>query len=208
MPETQLKGAYAKEEKFLTYPEVCLKQVTQISGICLLLSSLLSLCQLHTQARFPSMESDMGTAAAFHQLSKPRPHREPLSQAEVPGKPTLAGSGQAPKPEPITRILIGQTWLVRAQVLQFCPALHDPMDCSPPGSSVHGMLQARILEWIAMPSSKGIFPTQGLNLCLLRLLHWQAGSLPLAPPGKPSTCSQTTCAEKEKGWLPKGRVRG
>ena len=32
----------------------------------------------------------------------------------------------------------------------------------------------------------GIFPTQGSNLCLLCLLHWQAGSLPLAPPGKPS----------------------
>ena len=31
---------------------------------------------------------------------------------------------------------------------------------------------------------QGIFPTQGLTLCLLRLLHWQAGSLPLAPPGK------------------------
>ena len=33
--------------------------------------------------------------------------------------------------------------------------LCDPMDCSPPGSSVHGILQARILEWVAMPSSRG-----------------------------------------------------
>ena len=41
------------------------------------------------------------------------------------------------------------------------------MDYSPPGSSVHGILQARILEWVAMPSSKGIFPTQGSNLCLM-----------------------------------------
>ena len=31
----------------------------------------------------------------------------------------------------------------------------DPMDCSPPGSSVHGILQAKILEWVAMPSSRG-----------------------------------------------------
>ena len=38
---------------------------------------------------------------------------------------------------------------------------------SPPGSSVHGILQARILEWVAMPSSRGIFPTQGSNLVLL-----------------------------------------
>ena len=39
-------------------------------------------------------------------------------------------------------------------VAQSCPTLCDPMDCSPPGSSVHGILQARILEWIAMPSSR------------------------------------------------------
>jgi len=37
------------------------------------------------------------------------------------------------------------------------------MDGSPPGSSLHGISQARILEWVAMPSSRGIFPTQGLN---------------------------------------------
>ena len=36
---------------------------------------------------------------------------------------------------------------------QLCPTLCDSMDCSPPGSSVHGILQARILEWMAMPSS-------------------------------------------------------
>ena len=38
--------------------------------------------------------------------------------------------------------------------LQMCLTLCDPMDCSPLGSSVHGILQARILEWIAMPSSR------------------------------------------------------
>ena len=43
----------------------------------------------------------------------------------------------------------------RAKTLQLCPALCDPVDCSPPGSSVHGTLQARILEWVAMPSSRG-----------------------------------------------------
>ena len=40
---------------------------------------------------------------------------------------------------------------------QACPTLCDPMDCSPPGSSVHGISQARILEWIAICSSRGIF---------------------------------------------------
>ena len=43
---------------------------------------------------------------------------------------------------------------VYAQSLQSCPTLCDPMDCSPLGSSVHGILQARIVEWVAMPSSR------------------------------------------------------
>ena len=38
---------------------------------------------------------------------------------------------------------------------QSCPTLCDPMDCSPPGSSIHGILQARILEWVAISSSRG-----------------------------------------------------
>ena len=41
-----------------------------------------------------------------------------------------------------------------AKLLQLCPTPCDPMDCNPPGSSVHGILQARILEWVAMPSSR------------------------------------------------------
>ena len=44
---------------------------------------------------------------------------------------------------------------LHAKSLQLCPTLGDPMDCSPPGSSVRGILQARILEWVAMPSSRG-----------------------------------------------------
>ena len=40
-------------------------------------------------------------------------------------------------------------------VAQLCLTLCDPMDRSPPGSSVHGILQARILEWVAIPSSRG-----------------------------------------------------
>ena len=40
---------------------------------------------------------------------------------------------------------------------QLCPTLCDSMECSPPGSSVHGILQARILEWVAMPSSRVSF---------------------------------------------------
>ena len=67
--------------------------------------------------------------------------------------------------------------------LQLCLTLCNPMDCSPPGSSVHGILQARILEWVIMPFLlHGILWAQGLNLHLLHLLHWPEGSLPLALP--------------------------
>ena len=44
---------------------------------------------------------------------------------------------------------------VCAKLLQLCLTLWDPTDYSPPGSSVHGILQARILEWVAIPSSSG-----------------------------------------------------
>ena len=41
------------------------------------------------------------------------------------------------------------------KVAQWCPSLYNSMDFSPPGSSVYGILQVRILEWVAMPSSRG-----------------------------------------------------
>ena len=78
-------------------------------------------------------------------------------------------------------------WCVSA-LFQSYPTLRDPMDCSPTGSSVHRILQASVLEWVAMPSS-GDLPDQGWNQRFLCLLHWQAGSLPLVPPGKPQNSS-------------------
>ena len=43
-----------------------------------------------------------------------------------------------------------------SEVTQSCPTLYDPMDCSPPGSSVHGIFQARVLEWGAIAISINI----------------------------------------------------
>ena len=40
-----------------------------------------------------------------------------------------------------------------SEVIQSCPSLRDPMGCSRPGSSVHGILQARVLEWVAIAFS-------------------------------------------------------
>ena len=56
------------------------------------------------------------------------------------------------------------SYAVLCLVTQSCLTLRNPMDCSLPGSSVHGILQARILEWVAFPFS----PTQGSNPGLLR----------------------------------------
>ena len=56
-----------------------------------------------------------------------------------------------------------------------------PLDCSPPSSSVHGILQARILEWVAVPFS-GDLPNPGIKPTSPAL---QADSLPSKPPGKP-----------------------
>ena len=49
-----------------------------------------------------------------------------------------------------------------AKLLPSCLTLCDPIDCSLPGSSVHGILRARILEWVAVSYSRGIFPIQGI----------------------------------------------
>ena len=49
---------------------------------------------------------------------------------------------------------------MRAKLLQSCLTLCDSMVCSPPGFTVHGILQARILEWVAMPSSRGSSQTR------------------------------------------------
>ena len=70
-------------------------------------------------------------------------------------------------------------------VPQSCLTLCNAMDCSLPSSSVHGISQARILEWVAISSPRGIFPNQGSNPHPLCLLHWQMGSLSLAPLVKP-----------------------
>ena len=72
-------------------------------------------------------------------------------------------------------------WYLHDQSLQLCPTLCDPIDCSPPGSTDHGIFQARILEGVPFPTPRdslklGIEPTS------LASPDWQVDSLPLAPP--------------------------
>ena len=71
-----------------------------------------------------------------------------------------------------------------SETAQSCPILCDPMDCSLPGSSVHGILQARILEWVGRERypSPGYLSKPGIEH---RPSALQADSLPTEPPGKP-----------------------
>ena len=99
-------------------------------------------------------------------------------------------------------------WLIISWILvpityvlsQFSPVC-NPMDCDLPGSSVHGDSPGKntgvgfhALLW-------GIFPTQGLNPHLLCLLHWQAGSLPLAPPSLIICASLKTRTRDCRFWV-------
>ena len=58
----------------------------------------------------------------------------------------------------ISFLLLLSLMTINMLVAQLCPSLCGPIDCSPSGSSVHGILQARILEWVAIPFSRGSSP--------------------------------------------------
>ena len=94
-------------------------------------------------------------------------------------------------PPTIPRIIFFlRNWKGKVKVLaaQLCLTLCDPMDCGLPGSSVHGILQARILEWLPCPSP-GDLPNQGIKLRSLALLAY---SLYLSSPGSPDCCLKIT----------------
>ena len=73
-------------------------------------------------------------------------------------------------------MLVSQSW----------PTLCDPTDCSPPGSSVHGILQVRILEGVAISFSRGSFQPRDQTGVSCVSCNWQANSLPLSHLGGPS----------------------
>ena len=93
----------------------------------------------------PSQESWSG-------LPFPSPgylHHPEIGLPVEPTSPTLADGVFTAEPTGKTNSC------VRAKLLQSYLILCDPMDSTPPGSTVHGIFQARILEWVAVPSSRG-----------------------------------------------------
>ena len=78
-------------------------------------------------------------------------------------------------------------FVMNAKTLQSCPAVYDSMDCSLPGFSFHGILQATILEWVAVSFPRGSFPPRDptrVSFIGKRILyHWATWEAPLCYPG-------------------------
>ena len=117
----------------------------------------------------PTLTEPASSGHLRHQHQQSRPFLRRMGFSSITPPPNvyilipvlLALSLRSPSPEIATSVM-----KVKVSVVQSCPTLCNPIDCSPPGSSVHGTLQARILEWVAIPFSRGIFPTQGSSQSL------------------------------------------
>ena len=160
-----------------------------------------------------------------HGVLAPRPHIEPTPPAlegEVlntgqPGKSQSCPKSHANQSSlGSPQALGGYLYILYKVVIPFplhweyekmsvsrsCPALRNPVDCGPPGSSVHGVSQSRILEWVAISFSRRL-PDPGIEP---GSSAWQADSLPSKPPGKPLRIwSQFQKSSRKKGE--RGRVK-
>ena len=137
------------------------------------------------------MNRSMPGLPVHHQLPEfTQIHVHRVGDAIQPSHPLLSPSPPAPNPSRHQGLF---QWVIQVSinnysdcvcvclVVQSCLTLCDPVNCSPPSSSVHGILQARILEWGAIPFSRG--SSQPKDWTWSSAL-W-ADSLPSEPPGKP-----------------------
>ena len=83
-------------------------------------------------------------------------------------------------------------------IVQSSSILWDPVDCSPPGFSVHGILQARILEWVDLGEISGDLPNSGIEP---RSPTLQVDSLPCEPPGKPKNTGESSLSLLQGNFL-------
>ena len=110
----------------------------------------------------------------FQQLSPPCQWLPPADpQTSVPHLQLGCPDCSAESPRPNGNCQCYSLLCMHAYSSRFslCPTLCEPTDCSPPGSSVHGILQARVLEWVAMPTFRGSSQPRDRTLCLLCLQH-------------------------------------
>ena len=95
------------------------------------------------------MTEQLNTHTHIHTWMQRAGFQNPVSSRPI----TLKRRMHSPlQPSPGVRVYTPACMLSR---FQSCPTLYDPLNCSPPGSSVHGIHQARILEWVAIPFSRG-----------------------------------------------------
>ena len=94
------------------------------------------------------LQSTSGETLSYEQLSSAHPR---VNFWRIP-------KGEFPASSSGVCVCVCVCVCVHTQSLQSCPTLWAAMNCSPPGSSVHGILQTRILEWVAMPSSRASSP--------------------------------------------------
>ena len=123
--------------------------------------------------------------AVAHQasLSMGFPRQEYWAGLPFPSPVDLSGPGT----EPTSPALQADSLplCVRARSLQSCPTFCSPVGCSSQDSSVHGILQARMLQWVVMPSSRGSSPPKVQTRFCLRLLPCRRVLYPLSHLGSP-----------------------
>ena len=122
---------------------------------------MLSHCQIRATAWSPPGSSVHPRQEYWSGFPIPSPEDLPDLGIE-PGYPAFQADSLPTEP-PGSPILTPGVVCVCVIVAQSRLTLCNPKDCSSPGSSVLGPLQACILEWVAIPFSRGVFPTQGMN---------------------------------------------
>ena len=113
------------------------------SGLHIFLARAFSNSLLKSPA-FPTCHSSLAAAVAAKSLQSCLTLCDPIDSRDSPGKNTGVGCHF---------LLQGMKVKSESEVAQSCPTLRDPVDCSLPGSSIHGIFQARVLEWGAIAFS-------------------------------------------------------
>ena len=120
------------------------------------------------ESRGMHTSATLSTSLWWHRADRLRAQSQPPGVPASPPAPQFPGLPLIPSQEPArskASAFVHRPWgpsgtpqsekKVKVLVIQSCPTLWDPMDCSLPGSSVLGTLQARVLGWVAIPFSRG-----------------------------------------------------
>ena len=167
----------------------------------------------------PETRSDPGESGSCSRYLQKRrtltPHSEIVTnnifRCILPVLKSIRWKQSSPMLSPVfyvsLRLALGVSWwghflvslVPSCSVIKSCPTLCNPMGCSLPGSSVHGILQVRVLEWVSVSFKKGSSWSNP------HLLHWQVDSLPLSHQGSPRRSPIIWACRK---WANEGKSLG